>query len=544
MKANAARVTWAVVAISLGGVTTVLADQPVRAKGVATIEGGRIAQAKDAATLDALRRAVEQQVGVLIESRTIVSNMQLISDQILAAARGYVESFTELSARQRGDVYEVEIEAVVRKVPLYLKLIEIGVLKSQEEYPRMMVLVSEPEGGLTPAHRACCTQLTKRFVEKGFDLVDPDVIDKLLQDTATMARVNADDDFASLLALKHRAEVVLAVKMSVREAKEAHQLQQYNATLDFRALDPTTGKIMVADIKQVKGAGDDKEAAAVNTGIRGADALADYAIGEIIRIWIGEIIQPGSSRGEYTVRLLGSDMTMGEHILPFQRILEQVPDVTSAKLRANSDKVAEFGVRTRHKRIVRLLSAVFDRAVRLPAFEELDAQVRGNELVFLLGGRTSAPAKGKPTVAVLPIANKTGRPEHGRTADAITAVLEATLATAESLQLVERRRLDAVITEQDLSLIGEFPPKLAIRLGELLPAHILVVGELVTAGEGKIECQVRLVRTDNGKVLRVVSALGLVSDSAGLAKMVADRLRAAVTSGSVNQYFRDIGLKP
>ena len=56
----------------------------VTAEGVAAIQGNNLDIARDAAIEDAQKRAVEQAIGILIDSQTQVENYQLISDKILS----------------------------------------------------------------------------------------------------------------------------------------------------------------------------------------------------------------------------------------------------------------------------------------------------------------------------------------------------------------------------------------------------------------------------------------------------------------------------
>ena len=65
----------------------------VTAEGVAAIQGNARDIARDAAIEDAQKRAVEQAIGILIDSQTQVENYQLISDKILSQTKGYIKRY-------------------------------------------------------------------------------------------------------------------------------------------------------------------------------------------------------------------------------------------------------------------------------------------------------------------------------------------------------------------------------------------------------------------------------------------------------------------
>ena len=65
---------------------TILEDREntviVKVEGVGAIQKGNYAKARDEAIWDAQRRAVEKGVGVLLSSETIVSNSQMLADNL------------------------------------------------------------------------------------------------------------------------------------------------------------------------------------------------------------------------------------------------------------------------------------------------------------------------------------------------------------------------------------------------------------------------------------------------------------------------------
>ena len=91
----------------------------VTAKGQSAIYLNDVANARDKALADAFRKAVEQAIGAMVSSETVVENYQLISDKILTRARGFVKTYNVISEGEIEEgLYQVEIEAQVASAAL------------------------------------------------------------------------------------------------------------------------------------------------------------------------------------------------------------------------------------------------------------------------------------------------------------------------------------------------------------------------------------------------------------------------------------------
>src|SRR5262245_58225033 len=75
----------------------------VTAEGVASV-GNDPGTAHDKAIEDALRRAVEQAVGTMVESETATQNYELLSDKIYSRSQGYVKNYDVLSENTEGNL--------------------------------------------------------------------------------------------------------------------------------------------------------------------------------------------------------------------------------------------------------------------------------------------------------------------------------------------------------------------------------------------------------------------------------------------------------
>src|SRR5262245_57048633 len=98
--------------LSLSFVADAQQTRVVTADGVATVCADPAA-AHDKAVEDALRRAVEQAVGTMVESETATENYELLSDKIYSRSQGYVKNYEVLSEKTEGNLLRVKISAEV-----------------------------------------------------------------------------------------------------------------------------------------------------------------------------------------------------------------------------------------------------------------------------------------------------------------------------------------------------------------------------------------------------------------------------------------------
>ena len=88
----------------------------------------------DKALRNALRNAVEQSVGLIVDAETVVKNESVIKEQILTYSDGFVEKFERVKEIKREDgLYDVKIKAVVKRRQLIEKLKEAKIASAKVE---------------------------------------------------------------------------------------------------------------------------------------------------------------------------------------------------------------------------------------------------------------------------------------------------------------------------------------------------------------------------------------------------------------------------
>lgn len=122
-------------------------------------------------------------------------------------------------------------------------------------------------------------------------------------------------------------------------------------------------------------------------------------------------------------------------------------------------------------------------------------------VVFLLTLLTglSRFAAGQTTIAVLPFDNTSKSEDYAWLSDGFCESLTSGFVQIGQFIVVERKRLDAAIKEQDLQLSDLVDATKSVKIGELLGAQKLVLGSFQILGED-INVNCRIVDVQTGKV--------------------------------------------
>lgn len=152
--------------------TSLQAGQTVTAVGLSFFESGREVIAREKALDGARRAAIEKAVGVAIESRTVVENFEVVKDQILSRATGYLNNIKILEEGKTDfGAYEVKIQADVEVSALVEDLNRFQKIFGWQKNPRISIVI-EPdiEKKYFPAAKKTANLLTKKLKKNGFNV--------------------------------------------------------------------------------------------------------------------------------------------------------------------------------------------------------------------------------------------------------------------------------------------------------------------------------------------------------------------------------------
>lgn len=252
-------------------------------------------ETKDEATKRALRIAVEQGVGVLVSSETLVENNQLINDKIYTAVAGYVSTYDVLEDNGGADgLWEVKVQATVSLAELREDLQALKLLIEEKENPRIAIIFREyMDGGELPAP-VVQTAFEKYFLKAKFDVIDVGQLEKIKEQDATLSY---DDPIeAAALGRRFGAEVLILGEASAElgSVRTAHGVKVYSfaANVTVKAIKTDTAKVIAvveADGK-ARGGGTKGESTIAREALKQAgDKAVDKLMDKIVEVWRDEV---------------------------------------------------------------------------------------------------------------------------------------------------------------------------------------------------------------------------------------------------------------
>ena len=169
-----------------------IAGTPVFA-GQVTVSGYGISS--DDAERDALRNAVQQAVGTMVDSETLVQNSVLVNDEIYTQSKGYINNYSVLSKRLMPDGnYEVKIAADVDTSPsskLMNELTRLGIINRKLRDPKIAVMISEYHVNARVRDPAAETAVIQKLIDAGFSRITD--ISQQRQDINKASALNDQD---------------------------------------------------------------------------------------------------------------------------------------------------------------------------------------------------------------------------------------------------------------------------------------------------------------------------------------------------------------
>lgn len=322
----------------------------ITVEGIGAIVKGDLAIAKDNALNDALRKAVEQAVGTLVQAQTLVDKYQLISDEIYTKSQGYIKKYSVISERPdlNQGILKVTIQADVSIGDIKNDLNAIGLILERKNKPRMMVIIDEKigsaESGYSPNLSESETVIIQKFTEKGFNFVDQATVKKNIKRNMALQAIAGDDSAAAAIGLEYGAEAVIignAVAKLAGKGIAGTEMKSIHASVTARAVKADTGEILATASEKGATAHLDETAGGALAIKKASEKIASNLIDQIITKWSGEV------GGQTTVQLVitGIDFV---GLNKFKTIIQsQVRGVLKLNQRSFTAGVAVIDIETR-----------------------------------------------------------------------------------------------------------------------------------------------------------------------------------------------------
>lgn len=223
--------------------------ESVTVDGMAGLQDNQ-AISRDNAIKDALLKAVEQSVGMMVASETVVENAVLVRDNIYSKAQGYIKQYKIVKETANQNIYLVTVLAVVGISDLKNDLGALGLLQARVGRPRTLFMVAEQHiGSNTPMYLpvgeigAVETAMKEEFMNKEFNVVER-------SSTKGDLFTNHTDDLSDTNVLetakKLNAEIVIKSKALVKEGPRTtgSHVGSYLADITASAIRVDNGQLL------------------------------------------------------------------------------------------------------------------------------------------------------------------------------------------------------------------------------------------------------------------------------------------------------------
>jgi len=258
-----------------------------------TVEG--MGMSENAAIENAKRNAVEIGIGTIMSSETLVKNSVVFSDDIFAKAIGFVKSYKKIDGYKGSDgLWIVTIEAEVTDILDEVLQDELAVqtLLNAMDRPKIVFLIREDNLiDNTPTDFAE-TKLLSMFYEKGFDVVDRQLVAALKGDPDYTSALAGNVAAAAQIASQLGADIVVIGTAKISSGGKLgaegskYRMTSGQADMNAKIVRGDTGEIL-AIVPEAHG--DVPHPSPSTAGVKAvneaAEALGKDIIGQLILKW-------------------------------------------------------------------------------------------------------------------------------------------------------------------------------------------------------------------------------------------------------------------
>ena len=314
---------------------------------VSSITAEGFGMTEDAAIEQAKRAAVEIGIGTVMSSETVVKNSVLFSDNIYAKANGFVKTFTVTDKFQGPDgLWTITIDAVVTEILDEILKDEMAVqtLLNAMNRPKLIFMIREENLiDNTPTDFAE-TQLIKMFYDKGFDVVDRQLVQAMKGESDFTQALAGDVTAAAKIAGMLGADIIVigTAKISSGGVIKAgsYSMTSGQADVNGKIVRADTGELL-AIVPQARGKKPhiSPTTAGISAGTMAAEKLGDDIITQLIKKWSTQ--QANAVNVFLVVENVHfmAYMTLGNHLKS-----QSIPGIQNAFEKGFNDGVAEFQI--------------------------------------------------------------------------------------------------------------------------------------------------------------------------------------------------------
>ncbi len=283
----------------------------------------------------ALRQAIEQQIGVMVDSRSYVQNYKLINDRVYTQADGYIRSYKVLEHNVVNGIHSAKVQVDVQEQKLTAALGTLAqkkaVIGMNMQDPRIGVLAMDRQGRAYPAVE---NNVINGLTSQGFSrVVDMGQISTSKRRQLLAAQYSQDRKLWQSLNIQSPVDYLVTAQVDLAVNSMADyvpmpgmaNLKKAAASIAVRMVNANTGEVIYAG--NFRGKSERRSNNAENEAINAASAGIAKAIGEAA---LNKAANPSQH-----ITLVITQNKWG-NIADITNYLENIPGVNHAYVRATS----------------------------------------------------------------------------------------------------------------------------------------------------------------------------------------------------------------
>jgi hypothetical protein len=309
-------------------------DGWISAKGAASTAKVPRGEARTLAIQDAQRNAVEQAIGVMVSSETLVENFVLIRDRILTRVEGYVRAYEVTDENVEDGEYRVTIRAQVEQAGLADDIAALAHVLPRMNYPTIVVTMkqktlSQQAEAIDIDLNSTEQVLISTLMEKGFRIAEPSAReDERMRQANFFGSTDAKVKQAIELA-SHLAQVVVAVQVVMQDNggnPYNERLHSYGALMTAKVYETVTGKVIASASAEANAVHHSLIGGTQKAAGEAAKQMADDISAKLVRTWLDYCYN------DHDITLIVDGISFDEA----GRMRESMPEKVKGIVRVNS----------------------------------------------------------------------------------------------------------------------------------------------------------------------------------------------------------------
>lgn len=316
---------------------TLLFCQVTWAKEV-TVDG--TGPSRDDAVRDGLRLAVEQAVGTLVDSSTLVNNNQVVSDEIYTKSQGFVQDYQILKETNRGGSYTVSLRVIIDTEPnsaLYTRLQKLKLIEVMLRDPRIAVIIPEFRQSTALPSSSSEAAVIQNLRNAGFKYVlDARQLRRIENNKLWRAVFDGDFETAKTLATTEQLDYIIVGEATCQYVGDLYGsgVKSSRANISAKALKVDTGEIVAAQDFQASAVDITPAISAKKALSSAGDKVGAYMVSQLMQ-YASDPNKPMS----ITIRRASF-----QKLNILQNALKTIPGVKSVILRSYNGGIAQIDV--------------------------------------------------------------------------------------------------------------------------------------------------------------------------------------------------------